>query len=215
MVGWLLHPSVPKGVVVVTLARRAEAARRSVARRFGVGPAPRGRLFVLRRAVDRSSLGLLRVSLGLVFIWFGALKATNVTPVAELVANTLPFLPGDQIVPALGLFEFILGVALIIGRWTGLVVLLMIGHLAGTFLVLVIQPEVAFLGGNPLVLTMTGEFVVKNLILISAGLVLATPRLDHTSGPAGDRHGAGDPSDDGDSVSGPTAGGPGGRAGSS
>ncbi|WP_225946388.1 DoxX family membrane protein [Plantactinospora soyae] len=127
------------------------------------------------------------MSLGLVFIWFGALKFTNATPVAELVANTLPFLPGDQFVPALGLFEFVLGVALIIGRWTGLVVLLMIGHLAGTFLVLVTQPEVAFLGGNPLVLTMTGEFVVKNLILIAAGLVLVTPRPNRTSGGAAER----------------------------
>lgn len=48
----------------------------------------------------------------------------------------------------------------------------MIAHLSGTFLVLVTQPAVAFQDGNPLALTMTGEFVVKNVVLIAAGLVL-------------------------------------------
>jgi len=38
----------------------------------------------------------------------------------------------------------------------------------------VTQPELAFQHGNPLLLTMTGEFVVKNIVLMTAGLVLAT-----------------------------------------
>jgi uncharacterized membrane protein YkgB len=116
---------------------------------------------------------LLRISLGVVFIWFGALKFGNATPVAELVAATVPFLPADVFVPALGAFEVLLGAALLLGRWLGAVVLVMTAHLAGTFLVLVTQPQIAFEGGNPLHLTMTGEFVVKNIVLISAGLVLA------------------------------------------
>jgi len=122
----------------------------------------------------RASLPLLRVSLGIVFMWFGALKLTNSTPVAELVANTVPFLPSEWFVPALGVFEVLLGLALLIGRYLGLVILLMVGHLAGTFLVLVTQPAIAFQDGNPLLLTMTGEFVVKNVVLMTAGLVLAT-----------------------------------------
>ncbi len=38
------------------------------------------------------------------------------------------------------------------------------------FLVL---PDVAFQDGNPLKLTVEGEFVVKNLVLLTAGLVVA------------------------------------------
>lgn len=120
------------------------------------------------------SLPLLRMSFGVIFIWFGLLKITNSTPVAELVARTVPFLPPDLFVPALGVFEVLLGAALLVGRWLGAVAVVMVAHLAGTFLVLVTQPEVAFQGGNPLQLTMTGEFVVKNIVLITAGLVLAT-----------------------------------------
>jgi uncharacterized membrane protein YkgB len=132
------------------------------------------RLHGVSTILTRASLPLLRVSLGVVFIWFGALKFTNSTPVAELVANTVPFLPAWWFVPALGAFEVVLGLALLVGRWLGIVALLMVAHLSGTLLVLVTQPHVAFQDGNPLMLTMTGEFVVKNLVLMAAGLVLAT-----------------------------------------
>ena len=128
----------------------------------------------INHIAGRASLPLLRASLGIVFIWFGALKLTNSTPVAELVANTVPFLPSNLFVPALGIFEVLLGVALLVGRYLGVVILLMLGHLTGTFLVLVTQPQLAFQNGNPLLLTMTGEFVVKNIVLMTAGLVLAT-----------------------------------------
>jgi len=132
------------------------------------------RLQGLGEMLTRVSLPMLRVSLGVVFIWFGALKFTQSTPVAELVANTVPFLPARWFVPALGAFEVVLGLALLVGRRLGIVALLMVAHLSGTLLVLVTQPEVAFIDGNPLMLTMTGEFVVKNLVLMAAGLVLAT-----------------------------------------
>jgi len=124
--------------------------------------------------VRTASLPLMRISLGIVFIWFGALKLTNSTPVAVLVAKTVPFLPSNLFVPALGAFEVLLGVALLLGRRLDIVVLLMVAHLGGTFLVLVTQPQLAFQNGNPLLLTMTGEFVVKNIVLISAGIALAS-----------------------------------------
>ncbi len=51
-----------------------------------------------------------------------------------------------------------------------------VAHLIGTFLVMIVQPAVAFQNGNPLLLTTEGEFVVKNLVLISALLMLAVQR---------------------------------------
>lgn len=125
------------------------------------------------------SLPLLRISLGIVFVWFGALKLSNSTPVAELVAHTLPFLPSRLVVPALGGFEVVLGIALLIGRRLEIIALVMVGHLMGTLLVLVTQPDVAFKDRNILMLTMTGEFVVKNLVLIAAGLVIATASVEN------------------------------------
>ena len=124
--------------------------------------------------VRRVSLPMLRGSLGLVFAWFGALKIAGTTPVAALVARTLPFFDARWFVPALGLFEVALAVALVSGRWLRSVVVIMAMHLCGTFLVFFTQPSVTFQNGNPLLLTTEGEFVLKNIVLIAACLVVAT-----------------------------------------
>jgi len=118
---------------------------------------------------------VMRWALGLVFVWFGALKVANVTPVAQLVADTLALvpIPSSVLVPALGGFEIVVGLALVTGRFLRPVLAAMVGHLIGTFLVLVVQPQVAFQDGNPLLLTTEGEFVVKNLVLIAGALLVA------------------------------------------
>ncbi|WP_394847499.1 hypothetical protein LZC95_08545 [Pendulispora brunnea] len=121
-----------------------------------------------------ASLRLLRWSLGLVFVWFGALKITGATPVAALVGRTVPFLDRTWFVPALGIFEVVLAIALVAAWQLRWVVTAMVAHLCGTFLVFVTQPNVAFQHGNPLLLTTEGEFVFKNIVLITAGLVVAT-----------------------------------------
>lgn len=150
----------------------------------------------LRTGADRRVLGflrrvspwLLRASLALTFIWFGALKVAGTTPVAALVADTIAWVPGINpgwFVPALGAFEVLLGAALLLGRAPRLVLVTLVGHLTGTFLVLIVQPEVAFQNGNPLLLTTEGEFVVKNLVLISALLMLAAQRPVRSDGLGG------------------------------
>ena len=129
-----------------------------------------------RRAVDvlrRVGLTLLRISLGVVFVWFGALKVANVTPVGELVAGTLPFVDPTWFVPFLGGVEVALGLGLLLGRAITVVSAVLVAHLCGTFLVLVMQPGLAFQNGNPLLLTTIGEFVIKNVVLIASALVLA------------------------------------------
>ncbi|MQA05359.1 MAG: hypothetical protein GEV07_22425 [Streptosporangiales bacterium] len=125
------------------------------------------------RTVRRLSVPLLRLALGLVFVWFGALEVAGVTPVGDLVAGALPWFDAAWVVPALGAFEVLLGLVLVSGKLVGLACAAMIAHLGGTFLVYVMQPEVAFTNGNPLLMTMEGEFVAKNVVLITAGLVVA------------------------------------------
>ncbi|HEX2131437.1 MAG TPA: DoxX family membrane protein [Actinophytocola sp.] len=123
----------------------------------------------------RLGLPALRLTLAVTFLWFGALKITNDTPVAEFVDNTvnwIPLLDGGWFVPFLGVVEVLLGAALLLGRGLRVVLPLLFAHLTGTFLALITQPEVTFQGGNVLMLTTEGEFVVKNLILLSAILVL-------------------------------------------
>jgi putative oxidoreductase len=132
----------------------------------------------VRGGMRRWGPGIMRWTLALVFVWFGALKVANVTPVAGIVADTLSFvpIPASVVVPALGAFEIIAGLLLAAGRMLRPVLAALTGHLCGTFLVLATQPHVAFQDGNPLLLTTEGEFVVKNLVLI-AGVLLVTATL--------------------------------------
>ena len=124
------------------------------------------------------ALPTLRILMGLVFIWFGALKVAGNSPVGDLVARTLPWVDRDVVVPALGTVEVLLGIGLVLGLGLRLVLPIAAAHLAGTFLTFVMVPELMFQHGDPLMLTADGEFVLKNLVLISAALVL----IAHGSG---------------------------------
>lgn len=122
----------------------------------------------------RVSLPLLRISLGVVFVWFGALKVFDVSPVSDLVGKTVYWVDPERFVPALGAFEMTVGMLLLIGRALRLTLLLFVLQMVGTFLTFIVLPEVTFQDGNPLLLTVEGEFVVKNLVLLSAALVVGS-----------------------------------------
>lgn len=121
----------------------------------------------------RNATTILRVSLGLVFLWFGVLKIVDRSPVADLVIATLWWAPEEYVVQALGLFEVVVGIGLLAGIALRAVLLMFWLQLLGTFLVFFIKPGIPFREGNPFLLTTEGEFVVKNLVLIAAGLVVA------------------------------------------
>lgn len=123
---------------------------------------------------SRYGVSLLRYSLGVNFIWFGALKVTNSSPVGELVADTVYWVPPKFFVPFLGLWEIAVGLGLVSGRAQRTTLVFFLMQMAGTFLVFLEKPDVAFQSRNPLLLTTEGEFVAKNLILISAGTVVAS-----------------------------------------
>lgn len=122
----------------------------------------------------RWSLPALRVSLGVVFVWFGALKVLDVTPVYDMVAATVYWVDPAWFVPALGVVEILIGIGLIGGWLLRWVLLAFVLQMAGTALVFLVRPEVAFQDGNPLKLTVEGEFVLKNLVLLAAGLVVGS-----------------------------------------
>lgn len=122
--------------------------------------------------LNRHSLTLLRFSLAIVFLWFGALKVFGATPVAELVSSVVYWVDPDWFVPVLGVLEIGVGLGLLFRVGMRIVLLIFLVQMIGTFLVLVIRPDIAFQNGNPLLLTTEGEFVIKNLVLLSGGLTV-------------------------------------------
>jgi putative oxidoreductase len=133
------------------------------------GGAAVGRLAELNA---RHAATALRLALAVVFVWFGALKLSGASPVRDLIAATLPFLDPSISVPALGGVELVIGLVLAVGRFPRITLLILAGHLLGTFLTFLTASDLMIRHGNPWELTADGEFVVKNLVLISAALVL-------------------------------------------
>jgi len=115
----------------------------------------------------------LRISLGLVFFWFGALKLFGYNPVYEIVYASFPWFAYGTGNLILGIGETLIGVGLLSNLFRKLTHAVFILHLAGTFTVFITGPEVMF---NPYfpILTLEGEFVFKNLVLAFAGLVVLT-----------------------------------------
>src|SRR2546425_8478527 len=110
---------------------------------------------------------LLGWSLGIVYLWFGALKLANLSPVLELIRRSSPLLAKAPFYNLLAISELVLGAMLLAGVWKRWTAAAAVMHLIGTFSVVFSSPQTAFRPGFP-ILTMEGEFVVKNLVLVAA-----------------------------------------------
>lgn len=119
----------------------------------------------------RHGVRLLRYSIAVVFIWFGALKPLGVSPAADLVARTVYVVDPSWFVPLLGWWEVAIGVCML---WRPLIrasIALLALQMPGTFLPLVLLPDVCFTR-VPWAPTLEGQYIIKNLVLISAALVI-------------------------------------------
>ena len=117
---------------------------------------------------------LLRYSLGICYIWFGALKPLGLSPAQELVENTVYWFENPKtFVPILGIWEVVIGITMIIKPLIRVSIILLFIQMPGTFLPLVLFPEVCFTS-FPFGLTLEGQYIVKNLIIISAALVVGS-----------------------------------------
>lgn len=118
----------------------------------------------------------LRSALAVLFIWFGLLKPLGLSPAEPLVLATVAWLP--LLSPAtwlalIGWWEVAIGVTFLFRSTTRIAVALLYLQMAGTFMPLFLLPEVTFQQGHlPYAPTMEGQYIVKNLIILAAALVL-------------------------------------------
>jgi uncharacterized membrane protein YkgB len=120
---------------------------------------------------------LLRVSLGIVFLWFGALKFfPHLSPAQELATRTISILTWDLLPPSVSLpvlaaWECLIGLGLLLGRGLRGILLLLYVQMLGTLTPIVLFPNEVFVR-IPYAPTLEGQYIIKNLVLISAGVVV-------------------------------------------
>ena len=125
----------------------------------------------------RNGVRLLRYSLGVVFLWFGVLKFfPGLSPAQSLAGTTIStlsfgLLPPETAVLILAIWESIIGIGLITGYFLRTTLLLLWLQMLGTITPLFLFPEVCFTV-VPIAPTLEGQYIIKNLVLISAGIVI-------------------------------------------
>jgi len=132
------------------------------------------------RATDwmaRNGVLLLRLSLGLVFLWFGALKLfPGLSPAQDLAGRTIEQLSFGLVAPAVALpvlavWECLIGLGLITGWFMRATLLLLWMQMVGTVTPVFLFPGEVFTR-VPIAPTLEGQYIIKNVVLISAGIVL-------------------------------------------
>ncbi|GJF25842.1 hypothetical protein SHO565_64060 [Streptomyces sp. HO565] len=172
---------------------RTGARSRHLPRRSG--PAEAGNGGRVTRAVgsladktQRCGPALLRVSVGAVFLWFGVLKFFPTASPAEGVAVraatklTLGLLPPDVTLRVLAAAETAIGLGLVTGVLLRVALMGFFAHMTGVFSALLLLPGEMWQGDVP-VPTLEGQYVIKNVVLVAACLVVAADEWSRTAPP--------------------------------
>jgi uncharacterized membrane protein YkgB len=114
---------------------------------------------------------LLRYSMGIIFVWFGALKFVGISPANELVTRTVYWFNPAIFIPILGWWEVIIGLCMIYKPLNRAAIFLLFLQMPGTVMPLFILPDICFTQ-IPFGLTLEGQYIIKNLVFISAGIAI-------------------------------------------
>ena len=123
---------------------------------------------------------LIRIPLFIIFFWFGLLKVLDLSPATELIIDTvfwMPFLSPENWTIVIGWWEMAIGICFLSKKTTLLAMVLMFLQMAGTFMPLVILPEITFQSSNPFLPTLEGQYIIKNIIIITAALIIGRSYL--------------------------------------
>jgi len=134
---------------------------------------------VLSTFMIRHGILLLRISVGIIFVWFGVLKFfPNLSPAQDIAINTIDKLTFGLIdknitILLLALWETLIGIGLIFGKYLRVTLFLLFLQMLGAMMPLLLFPMETF-SHFPYAPTLEGQYIIKNLVLISAGLVVGS-----------------------------------------
>ena len=125
----------------------------------------------------RYGIDLLRIALGVVFLWFGAIKLIpGFSPAESLAARTIDALTfgvitPDVALPILAVWESLIGLGLLTGVAMRATLLLLFVQMLGTLTPLVLFPSETFTH-FPIAPTLEGQYIIKNAVLIAGAIAV-------------------------------------------
>jgi uncharacterized membrane protein YphA (DoxX/SURF4 family) len=129
------------------------------------------------RWLARYSVTLLRIGMGVVFLWFGALKFfPGLSPATDLALRTIDaltfgLLPANIALILLATLETVIGIGFLTGKFMRVILALLVFQMAGTVTPLILFPAETFTI-FPIAPTLEGQYIIKNMVLIAAALVI-------------------------------------------
>ena len=131
----------------------------------------------ITETLARIGVPVLRVGLGVVFLWFGVLKFfPGASPAEVLAGRTIETLTGGVIgpsvsLPVLATWESLIGLGLLTGRFLRATLFLLVAQMLGTLTPLVLFPAETF-SVFPFAPTLEGQYIIKNVVLVGAAMVV-------------------------------------------
>ena len=121
------------------------------------------------------SIPVARISLFVVFFWFGLLKVIGLSPASALVQrlfeHTISFIPFGTFLIVFGIFECLIGILFLVKGAERVVIPLLLVHMITTACPLFLLPSETW--QRLLVPTLEGQYIIKNLVIIATGISLA------------------------------------------
>ncbi|MFY4806836.1 DoxX family membrane protein [Aliarcobacter butzleri] len=125
----------------------------------------------------QNTIKLMRLSLGIIFVWYGMLKFfPTLSPAEDLAIKTIDIMFFHLIdrslsIKLLAILEVAIGIGFLSGYYTKLVTIIFLGHMLCTFAPLFILPELSFTHA-PYAFTLVGQYIVKNIVFILVGVMI-------------------------------------------
>jgi uncharacterized membrane protein YkgB len=126
----------------------------------------------LIRLFQRYGHRVHRLSLGVLYIWFGLLKPLGHKTTTSLLGHTIYWGDPEVMVLVLGWWEVAIGLCLLVRPLIRVAIFLLALRLPGILLAFVLEPTVLFVS-FPFAPTPEGQYLIKDLTLFLASLAIA------------------------------------------
>lgn len=127
--------------------------------------------------MGKIGIPLMRVSIGIIFFWFGALKFFDgLSPAQTLAIETIDLITFGMftekvIIYGLATWEVLIGIGMLFNLYIKQTIILLFLQMAGTFMPVFLFPGEVF-NIFPYSLTLEGQYIIKNLVVISGAIII-------------------------------------------